>query len=85
MAQRRPLLISVLIVLAYAVCMWIWFGSSSTGLVGSIIFMPIVLAFGAGYGGGNGAFWITLLGQFGVIWWVVYNLVRASGARDQRS
>ena len=78
MAQRRPLLLSFLIVLAYALCGWVWFGSSSTGLVGSIFFIPLILAFGAGYGGGDAAFWLVLLGQFFLIWLIVYGMVRVS-------
>lgn len=77
MAQRHPLLLSLLIVLAYALCGWIWFESSSTGLVGSIIFIPLVLAFGAGYGGGEAAFWFALLGQLFLIWVIVYGMARA--------
>ena len=76
MAQRRPLLLSFLIVLAYALCGWVWFGSSSTGLVGSIFFIPLILAFGAGYGGGDAAFWLALLGQLFLIWLIVYGTVR---------
>jgi hypothetical protein len=76
MAQQRPLLLSLLIVLAYSLCGWIWFGSSSTGLVGSIVFLPLVLAYGAGYCGGDAAFWIALLCQMLIIWLIVYGLLR---------
>lgn len=77
MAQRRPLLVSLLIVLAYAVCGWIWFESCSTGFLGSIVFIPFVLALGAGYGGGDASFSVALLSQLLLIWLIVYGMVRA--------
>ena len=76
MARRRPLFFSFLIVLAYALCGWLWFGSGPIGLVGSIIFIPLVFAFGAGYGGGDSAFWLALLGQLFLIWLLVYSMIR---------
>jgi hypothetical protein len=78
MAQQRPLILSILVVLAYALCGWIWFESSSTGLVCSIIFIPLVLPFGAGYEGGDAAFWLALLGQLFLMWLIVYGMVRVS-------
>ncbi len=76
MARRRPLLLSLLIVLAYALLGWLWFESRSIGLVGSVIFIPLVVAFGAGYGGGDVAFWLTLFGQLILIWLIIYGMVR---------
>ena len=77
MAHRRPLLLSLLIVMAYALCGWAWFRSNSIGLVGSVIFIPFVVAYHAGYAAGDPFFWPALAGQLLVMWLVIYGSLRA--------
>lgn len=77
MVKHRSLLISVGIVLFYMACGWAWFTSSSTGLLGTLLFLPFVFAFGAGYATGNAAFWGVLVLILLVIWLFTYAIVRA--------
>lgn len=77
MSNRRRLFLSGLIALAYALGAWIWFESSSTSPLGSIIFIPFVLAYGAGYGGGEAVFWLVLLGQLVLTWLIIHAVFSA--------
>jgi hypothetical protein len=75
--RRRPSVISLAIVLVYAASGWIWFKSPSTGILGTVLCLPYILAYAAAYDGGGGLFWFVLIGQFILIWFFVHQLVRA--------
>ena|GEM_PF-2812457 len=74
---RHPLVLSLLVVLAYGFCAWIWVSSSSTSMVGSILFFPFVIAYAAGYGEGGTVGWIALMGQLLLMWLLVIAVIRS--------
>ena len=41
-------------------------------MLGTLLFIPLALAFVAGYGYGDGLFWLVLFGEFILIWWFIY-------------
>lgn len=75
--NRGTLIISTGIVLFYVVCGWAWFMSSCTGSLGWLLFLPYVLAYGAGYAIGDAAFYGVLTLGLVVIWLFTYGIVRA--------
>lgn len=75
--RRRPWVISLVIVLIYVASGWIWFESTSTGMLGTVLWLPYILAYAAAYDGGEGLFWLVLIGQFILIWFFVHQLVRS--------
>ena len=77
MAKHGSPIISIGLVLFYLACGWAWFTSSSTGLLGTLLFLPFVFAFGAGYATGSAAFWGVLALSLLVIWVLTYAVVRA--------
>ena len=75
--KRRSLIISAGVVLLYLVGGWVWFTSNATGMLGSLLFLPFVLAYGAGYATGNAAFWGVLGLCIIVLWSFTYTMVRS--------
>lgn len=74
---RYPIVLSVLIVVVYALSAWIWFGSSSTSMAGSFLFFPFVIVFAVGYGEGETMGWIALFGQLFLMWLLVFAVARS--------
>ncbi|MFZ1694323.1 MAG: hypothetical protein WAT74_14080 [Flavobacteriales bacterium] len=46
-------------------------------MLGTVLWLPYILAYAAAYDGGEGLFWLVLIGQFILIWFFVHQLVRS--------
>jgi hypothetical protein len=69
--------LAMILVIVYLVVGYMWFSSSSTGVVLTVLFFPFVLAYAVGYGNGDLAYWTFLVLQFALIWYFLSVSIRS--------
>lgn len=63
--------LALILVVLYLVAGYTWYISSSTGMFFTVLFFPFILAYAAGYGNGELAYWTVLVLQHTLMWYFI--------------